>query len=94
MFDISVIVEAKTRLASRSGILPADDAIWAECEQVVSENMGGKKRDPAATLRDQFAMAALTGFIARGLKSTEDAKVLPELAFAMADNMMAARGKK
>jgi len=46
--------------------------------------------EEVATLRDQFAMAALTGYCASGSESGRPLVYLSELAYEQADSMMIA----
>ncbi len=46
---------------------------------------------PEVTLRDQFAMAALTGFISNPHWDVQEIDILPELCFCCADEMLKAR---
>lgn len=48
---------------------------------------------PYPTLRDQFAMAALTGYLAHGRWTVEDGTTFAQLAFQCADEMLEARKK-
>lgn len=50
------------------------------------------KAQPTKTLRDEFAMAALTGLLASDTQDTST--VFAKLSFAMADAMMKAREVK
>ena len=47
-----------------------------------------------ATLRDQFAMAALTGIMANPVYNDEDSDDIAVIAYGMADHMLAAREQK
>lgn len=46
------------------------------------------------TLRDQFAMAALTGYIGHGTYAGTDGPVIARLAYQVADAMIEARKPK
>lgn len=45
------------------------------------------------TLRDYFAAAALTGFLASDRRSTSDEDVISESAYKLSDAMLEARNK-
>ncbi|ALJ98268.1 transcriptional repressor [Brucella phage BiPBO1] len=47
---------------------------------------------PEKTLRDEFAMAALSGFVVRQSATFSDADVAAKFAYRYADAMIAARG--
>lgn len=59
-----------------------------------SAYMEGEVPEPK-TLRDEFAMAALSGMMGRELRiqKPEDMKVAARIAFEIADAMLAARKK-
>lgn len=61
--------------------LPEDIVAWCEADRVPAS--------PIETLRDRFAMAALTGLLARRGMSTQMLEA--ERAYAIADMMMEAR---
>ena len=46
------------------------------------------------TLRDRFAMAALTGFMASGDAATGNDRAIAQLAYRFADAMLEARKEK
>ena len=78
-----------------------DGAIWAEDEigRLRAEEGAEKRRAdllreyarqaPTDSLRDRFAMAALTGLLAH--PSGEDPHKAPEMAYVLADEMLKAR---
>jgi len=69
---------------NKSKIDPAD---WLDLPQPVHFTM----TEPRATLRDQFAMAAMQGMAARGELCSRS---LANTAYVMADDMMEARNAK
>ena len=82
-------------ICSRCGAIISDNEVCYCNYPLPGEKKLGSSLEPVATLRDQFAMAALTGILCTNPEghSLDAAMILAKAAYSVADAMMEARGK-